>query len=190
MSIQTGAKVYDYARLRQCHRAFAVILHKKATSVSPRIYFLGPFKENKSTRKKAKSENVIFYFFFFLDSLKAFFGMERLKYWMVNCVKMTNSASEWTLDDQNIVHFTIFKKKSDNNLFFLTIYIQMCAKVYDYAQLRQCYRAYVIDQTFAVILHREATSASPRIYFLEQFKEKKSTRKKAKYENVPVVPDW
>jgi hypothetical protein len=44
--------------------------------------------------------------------------------------------------------------------------------VYEYTQLRQCHRAYVIEQTFAVILHREAISASCRLYFLGPFKEK------------------
>jgi hypothetical protein len=37
---------------------------------------------------------------------------------MVNCTKMKNSASEWTLDDQNSIDFTVFQKKSDN--FFLS----------------------------------------------------------------------
>jgi hypothetical protein len=32
---------------------------------------------------------------------------------MVNCVKMMNSASKWTQDNQNIINFTVFKNKSD-----------------------------------------------------------------------------
>jgi hypothetical protein len=50
-------------------------------------------------------------------------------------------------------------------------------------------RAYIIEHTFAVILHRKAPAASCRLYSLRLIKEKKSTRKKAKSENVPVVPD-
>jgi hypothetical protein len=44
ISIQTDAKVYEYVRVRQCHRAyvtehtFAVILHSKATAVSCCLY--------------------------------------------------------------------------------------------------------------------------------------------------------
>jgi hypothetical protein len=49
-----------------------------------------------------------------------------------------------------------FKKiKSDNNYFFLAISIQTVAKVYDYADYANATVAYVIEQTFAVILHRE-----------------------------------
>jgi hypothetical protein len=66
----------------------------------------------------------------------------------------------------------MFKKKSDNNLFFLAISIQTGAKAYEYAQVRQFYCAYVIEHTFAVILNREATSVSPRFYFLGPFREK------------------
>jgi hypothetical protein len=36
---------------------------------------------------------MVFFFFFVLDTL-SLFGVERHKFWMVNCVKMTNSASE------------------------------------------------------------------------------------------------
>jgi hypothetical protein len=52
-------------------------------------------KKNNELKKKAIFENVFFYFFFVLDTL-SFFGVERHKFWKVNCVKMTNSASEWT----------------------------------------------------------------------------------------------
>jgi hypothetical protein len=84
-----------YTSANIIEQTFAVILHSKATSASRRLYFLGPFKEKKSTRKKAKSENCFFFFFFVLDTLSFFWGRET-HFWMINCVKMTNSASEWT----------------------------------------------------------------------------------------------
>jgi hypothetical protein len=58
------------------------------------------------------------------------------------------------------------------NFFFLAISIQTDTKVYECVRVRQCHRAYVIAQTFAVILHREATAASCRLYFLGSLKEK------------------
>jgi hypothetical protein len=42
----------------------------------------------------------------------------------------------------------------------------MGAIVYQYAQVRQCHRTYVIEQTFAVILHSEAPAVSCYIYSL------------------------
>jgi hypothetical protein len=55
----------------------------------------------------------------------------------------------------------------------------MDAKIYEYVQVRQCHRAYVTDQTFAVILCGKTPVAICRLYSLQLIKEKYSTQKKA-----------
>jgi N-acyl-L-homoserine lactone synthetase len=52
------------------------------------------------------------------------------------------------------------------------ISLQTDAKVHEYVRVCQCHRAYIIEQTFAVILHREAPAASCRLYSLQLIKEK------------------
>jgi hypothetical protein len=75
-----------------------------------------------------------------------------------------------TKNDQNIIHFVVFKKKSDN--FFSAISLQMNAKVHTYLRVRQCHYAYVIEQTFVVILPRGAPAASCQLFLLRLIKEK------------------
>jgi hypothetical protein len=57
-------------------------------------------------------------------------------------------------------------KKNQKNL---AISLQTDAKVHEYVRVCQCHRAYVIEQTFAVILNREA---SCRLDSLRLIKEK------------------
>jgi hypothetical protein len=64
----------------------------------------------------------------------------------------------------------------------------MVKNVYEHARARQNDLAYVKELTFAVILHREVPAAICRLYSLRLIK-KKINSKKAKSENVPVVPD-
>jgi hypothetical protein len=75
------------------------------------------------------------------------------------------------LGRSNFIHFAVFKIKSDQNNFFLTICIQMDAKIHEHVRVRQCHRAYVIEQTFAVILHGKTPVASCRLYSLRLIKE-------------------
>jgi hypothetical protein len=77
---------------------------------------------------------------------------------MVNCVKMTNLASEWTKDVQYSIHFTVLKENLP--FFFLAVSLQTDAKVHEYVRVRQCHSAFVIEQTYAVILHMETPAAS------------------------------
>jgi hypothetical protein len=68
--------------------------------------------------------------------------------------------------------FYSFQKQFGHFFFFLVTSVQTGAKVYEYVLVRQCHCADVIEQTFAVILHRQATAASCRLYFLGLIKEK------------------
>jgi chlorite dismutase len=84
-STQTGAKVYEHAQARQCHRAyvieqpyFAVILHSEATSGSLR-FISWDHSNKKNQLEKSLNLNMIFFFFFVLD-IQSFFGVERHKY--------------------------------------------------------------------------------------------------------------
>jgi hypothetical protein len=63
-------------------------------------------------------------------------------------------------------HFRSLKKNRKKNICFLAISLQTDAKVHEYVRVRQCQRSYVIEQNFAVILHREAPADSCQIYSL------------------------
>jgi hypothetical protein len=137
---------------------------------SPTLFVRIVQRKVVKARKEAKSKYV-FFLFLCLGHSRFFWGGKTQVLDGKLC-ENDEFGTRLDLGRSNHYKFRSFQKKIGQNKKILSISIQTEAKVYEYVRLRQCNCANVIEQTFAVILHREATTANRRLCFLGPFKEK------------------